>query len=128
MPTNPISSMATTRQSCAWYLPGMRFSVALVAMATAAFASADRLIYIPTARKIPFGEVKLEYRAEPRVQGEVERYIGAGVTTSFELELHDVQSKGVNPIGSVDRKYPRDMGSQDGGKRPGAAPEVSDHP
>ena len=52
----------------------MRFSVALVAMATAAFASADRLIYIPTARKIPFGEVKLEYRAEPRVQGEVERY------------------------------------------------------
>ncbi len=65
----------------------MRIWIVLALAATAAAASADRLIYIPTARKIPFGSFKYEFRAEPRVKGEIEHYLGIGLTKSLELEL-----------------------------------------
>src|SRR5688500_405803 len=65
----------------------MRTWIVLGLAALCAVASADRLIYIPTARKIPFRTFRYELRAEPRVQGEMEHYLGVGLTTSWELEV-----------------------------------------
>ncbi len=65
----------------------MRILMVLALAVAAAVARADRLIYIPTARKIPFRTFKYEFRAEPRVKGELEHYLGIGLTTSWELEV-----------------------------------------
>ena len=65
----------------------MRTWIVLGLATTAAVAQADRLIYIPTARKIPYRTFKYELRAEPRVQGEIEHYLGVGLTKFWELEV-----------------------------------------
>jgi hypothetical protein len=83
----------------------MRIWMFLAAVLLAAMAQADRLIYIPTARKIPFRTIRYELRAEPRVQGEIEHYVGFGLTTSFELELRSQNLRLDRPEGTFDLTY-----------------------
>jgi hypothetical protein len=81
-------------------------TVGTIAMlALAALASADRLIYIPTARKIPFGSFKYEIRGEPRVQGEFENYLGVGLTTAWEIAFQSSNLGLDRQVGSVDLSY-----------------------
>jgi hypothetical protein len=83
----------------------MRTWIVLAIAASAAAASADRLIYIPTARKIPFRTFKYELRAEPRFQGEVEHYLGIGLTTSWELEVRSQKLGLERPQTTFDLTY-----------------------
>ena len=68
-------------------------------------ASADQLIDIPTARKIPFEDVKYEFRAAPVVSGDLQHFLGIGIGSSFELDFRDVVNSGLNPVGTFDFSY-----------------------
>jgi uncharacterized membrane protein len=83
----------------------MRIWLAFVLGLLSSFASADRLIYIPTARKIPYRTFKYELRAEPRVQGEMEHYLGIGVTPFWEVEIRSQNLQLDRPTGTFDLTY-----------------------
>jgi hypothetical protein len=52
-----------------------------------AMAHADRVISMPTGRKIPFGVVQLEYAGDIRNSGAFESYFGVGASPEIELEV-----------------------------------------
>ncbi len=83
----------------------MRLLPTLLLSLTAGIASADQLIDIPTARKIPFEDVRYEFRAAPVVSGDLAHFLGIGVGNSFELDLRDVVKSGMNPVGTFDFSY-----------------------
>jgi len=74
-------------------------------MLFAATACADDLIDIPTARKIPFEDVRFEYRAVPVAGGDFQHFLGIGIGKSFELDLRDVQNPGYRQAGTFDFSY-----------------------
>jgi len=71
----------------------------------AAFASADRLIDIPTARKIVYLDFRYEFRAQPFAGGAYEHYLGIGVGKAFELDLRNVVPMAGRPEGTFDFAY-----------------------
>lgn len=73
--------------------------------ALGSLACADRLIDIPTARKIAYDDYRYEFRAEPYSKGAFEQYLGIGVGKSFELDLRGVQEQGERQIGTFDFAY-----------------------
>ena len=83
----------------------MRLPLVLGAMSLVALASADRLIDIPTARKIPFEDVRYEFRSEPFSAGSFEQYLGLGIGKSFELDLRGVEERGQKQVGTFDFAY-----------------------
>ncbi|HSI72954.1 MAG TPA: hypothetical protein VK934_07230 [Fimbriimonas sp.] len=83
----------------------MRIWIACALGLTSTIASADRLIYIPTARKIPYRTFKYELRAEPRVQGEMEHYLGIGLTPFWEVEVRSQNLQLDRPQGTFDLAY-----------------------
>jgi hypothetical protein len=83
----------------------MRTWTLLVCLLCSAGASADRLIYIPTARKIPYRTVRYELRAEPKLQGDLEHYIGIGLTPFWELEMRSQNLSLDRPEGTFDLTY-----------------------
>lgn len=72
----------------------MRRIAPLVFLALAASASADRLLTVPTARKIPYGTWRYEYRAEPDGSGQQENLLGIGIGTSFDMEVRSLRDRG----------------------------------
>jgi len=70
-----------------------------------AMASADQLIDIPTARKVPFDDFRYEFRASPTSHGDVAHYLGIGLGPSFELDLREITNAGTNPVGTFDFSY-----------------------
>ena len=64
----------------------MRPVAVLAMLGLAAVAAADRLITIPTGRKLPYGTVRYEFRSEGKQRGTREHLLAAGIGTSFELE------------------------------------------
>jgi len=70
-----------------------------------AIASADRLIDIPTARKIPYDDFRYEFRSEPFVSGTFEQYLGLGIGKSFELDLRSMEQRGDRQVGTFDFAY-----------------------
>lgn len=83
----------------------MRFAVLAFFMSIAAVSAADRLIDIPTARKIPFEEFRYEFRSQPFTGGSFEQYLGLGVGKSFELDLRGVEVAGEKQIATFDFAY-----------------------
>ena len=83
----------------------MRLPLVLGAMSLVALASADRLIDIPTARKIPFEDVRYEFRSQPFSSGTFEQYLGLGVGKSFELDLRAMEERGQKQVGTFDFAY-----------------------
>ena len=83
----------------------MRLPALLCILSLGAIASADRLIDIPTARKIPFDDFRYEFRSEPFVAGSFEQYLGLGVGKSFELDLRSVEQRGDRQVGTFDFAY-----------------------
>jgi len=83
----------------------VRLAASVIVIGLAAGCLAERLIYIPTAHKIPFGSVRYELRAEPRVSGVSENYIGIGATTSWELEYRRQDLDSDRQIDAFDLTY-----------------------
>jgi hypothetical protein len=83
----------------------MRRTAVLPIFLLAALGHADRLIAVPTARKIPYGTVRYEFRGEPRQVGERENLLGLGIGTSFDMELRLDQEPGERSVGTFDFSY-----------------------
>jgi len=83
----------------------VRFPLVLFAVSLGSVASADRLIDIPTARKIPYEDYRYEFRAQPFAGGAFEQYLGVGVGKSFELDLRGIEQQGEKQIGTFDFAY-----------------------
>lgn len=83
----------------------MRFPLVVSLVTLGTVASADRLIDIPTARKIPYEDYRYEFRAQPFVGGAFEQYLGIGIGKSFELDLRGVEQQGEKQVGTFDFAY-----------------------
>ena len=73
-------------ESPKWYRFGVRVPLAALVLVLAAAASADRLIRIPTGKKLLSSTFRIEIMTEPsrdRTLG----WVGAGIGQSFDLEL-----------------------------------------
>lgn len=68
-------------------------------------ASADRLITIPTGRKLRESEVRLETQFEPASRRTVRNYVGVGLPRGFEVELRSFGQTGVSTLGTFDLSY-----------------------
>ncbi|AIE84288.1 hypothetical protein [Fimbriimonas ginsengisoli] len=83
----------------------MRRAFVLTLIASAAIGHADRLITIPTARKLPYRTVRYEFRGEPKQIGERENLIGLGIGTAFDMELRLDQEPGERAVDTFDFAY-----------------------
>jgi hypothetical protein len=83
----------------------MRRLAALATLGLAAVASADRVITVPTARKLPFGTVRYEFRSEPRGEGAREHLLAAGISTLYELEVRTSWLDSGKQVGTFDLAY-----------------------
>ncbi|MGV3614464.1 MAG: hypothetical protein ACO1SV_03930 [Fimbriimonas sp.] len=83
----------------------MRRVAALAMLGLAATAAADRVLTVPTGRKIPFGTVRYEFRAEPKQRGAREHLLGVGIGTSFELEARTNWLDDSHTRGTFDLAY-----------------------
>ncbi|MCH8977845.1 MAG: hypothetical protein IH945_01205 [Armatimonadetes bacterium] len=87
-----------------WYGCGVRVSVVALALLLATAASADRLIRIPTGKKLLSDSYRLEFLAEPsrdRTLG----WLGAGLGHSFDLELTGESFDSNRLVSSLDFSY-----------------------
>jgi hypothetical protein len=82
----------------------VRAHVLIPLLAFGCIAHADRLISIPTARKLPFGTVSFEGMSEVRGRT-VEHYLDVGIGTSFELEAHSQRWLSGPTVGTFDVDY-----------------------
>ena len=82
-----------------------RIAVIAASLAFSAVASADRLITVPTARKIPVGFGRYEFRGVPKSGGAHESLIGVGLTTLYEMELRTSSLDGGGERGTFDLAY-----------------------
>lgn len=83
----------------------MRTPAALALFTLAAVSAADRLITIPTARKLPYGDIRAEALVERATGRTVEGFLGFGIGKSFETELHTQKLPGRNGIVTLDFTY-----------------------
>ena len=83
----------------------MRLVPVLFLLLVATIASADQLIDVPTARKIPFLDVRYEFRAQPISSGYTSQFLGVGIGPSFELDIRDRVTPGFHSVGTVDFSY-----------------------
>jgi len=83
----------------------MRRTAVFALLAFVAIGRADRLITIPTARKIPFETVRYEFRAEPPADGQTENLLGFGITNSFDGEIRTFQDRNGKAITTGDFSY-----------------------
>jgi hypothetical protein len=83
----------------------MRRAAVVLFCSLSVAAHADRLISVPTARKIPYGIVRYEFRAEPKDTGKREHLLGLGIGTSFDMELRLDQQPGEKADGTFDLAY-----------------------
>lgn len=83
----------------------MRPVIVVALLGFAALASADRVISVPTGRKLPFGTIRYEFRAEPVQRGNEEHLFAAGIGTSFEIEARTSWLEKDRGSGTFDLAY-----------------------
>ncbi len=83
----------------------MRPLLFLLLLAMAATSQADRLITIPTARKLLFGAVRAETLVETGSARTWEGFLGLGIGKSFEAEIHTEHFPGKNTAIGFDLSY-----------------------
>lgn len=83
----------------------MRLLVLAGAFSIAAISLADRLITIPTGRKVPFGSVRYEVRFEPSRSGAQEQMMAVGVNSFVDMELRADRERGARDAGTFDLSY-----------------------
>lgn len=71
----------------------------------AATASADRVITVPTGRKILYRTARYEFRTEPHSGGTAEQLFGVGIGTSIEAEFRSTQLYGADLKDTLDLAY-----------------------
>jgi hypothetical protein len=74
-------------------------------LALAALAPADRVITVPTARKIPAGTVRYEFRGQAVGSGVRENLLGIGLNQFYELEMRTSSLYGKEEKGTFDFSY-----------------------
>ena len=87
-----------------WYRCGVRAPLAALALLLATAASADRLIRIPTGKKLLSDTYRLDFLTEPsrdRTLG----WLGAGLGHSFDLELTGESFDSNRIVSSLDFSY-----------------------
>jgi len=87
------------------YFPSVRVAFLLAFGALAALASADRVITVPTGRKIPFKSFRAELWFEPTKNGTTEYYFGTGLSDLFEIEVRSQRLPGRDVRNAVDLSY-----------------------
>jgi hypothetical protein len=80
-------------------------SVVVLLIALPALGLADRLITIPTARKIPYKTVRYELRFEPGEFGRRENLLAAGIGPAWETEIRSAPDPTFRRPGTVDLAY-----------------------
>lgn len=70
-----------------------------------ALAHGDRLVLVPTARKLPFRTVRYELLSQAGSSQVVEHYLGLGIGKSFELELRTQRWASASTVGTFDVGY-----------------------
>ena len=83
----------------------MRARLAVLPLALAPFARADRLITIPTARKLLDGSVRLESLRAFGAGGDGEDYLAVGLSPSLEGEARLLERAGRDPRLTGDLTY-----------------------
>ncbi len=83
----------------------MRRLAALSLLGLASLASADRVLTVPTARKLTYGTVRYEFRAEPKQRGAREHLLGVGIGPAYELELRTEWKNDRVSVGTFDFAY-----------------------
>ena len=74
-------------------------------LATGQSAFCDRLIDIPTARKLPYGDYRIEYSDQLASSRTQLGYLDMGIGTSFEASIRTQQLPGRSMQGTVDVTY-----------------------
>lgn len=87
------------------YLLPVRIWVLALAAAAASPAHADRIITVPTARKLPFRTVRYELQAHPGGNRVSESYLGIGIGTALEIELRHGAARSGGAEGTIDFAY-----------------------
>jgi hypothetical protein len=87
------------------YFAPMRRVVWLPLLALVAISDADRLITIPTARKLPFKTIRYELRFQPDSFGTRESLLGIGIGPAFETELRSLQIPSMGSTNTFDFAY-----------------------
>jgi hypothetical protein len=67
----------------------VRHAIWLSLLLVPSLASADRLLFVPTARKLPARAIAVEYRFDPTDGRASEQYIGFGLSPEFEMEIRN---------------------------------------
>lgn len=83
----------------------MRKLLSLALISVASFAQADRLINIPVARALRLGEIKGEALWEITRPKNADGYLGFGLGTNFDAEIHTRDTDGRRRIGTLDLSY-----------------------
>lgn len=83
----------------------MRRTAVLFLFAAAAVGYGDRLITIPTARKLPVGTVRYELRLEPGSDGQQENLLGVGISPYLDGELRTFRDRGGRDVVTGDLAY-----------------------
>jgi len=83
----------------------MRLALVIGLFAAASLVQADRLITIPTGRKLAYGTVRYEFRLDPSGSGNPESLLGIGIGTSFDMELRTEDQPGQRTTGTFDLAY-----------------------
>ncbi len=83
----------------------MRLAVCMMFSALAAVCWADRLINIPTGRKLPYGTVRWETLFEAAGHGDTETYFDFGIGKSFEATYRTQKLPGVKKHEALDLSY-----------------------
>lgn len=99
---HPPSTLSTSDGTEVSY--GVRFGLILGLLCGAGAAKTDRLILIPTARKINIGDIRAEYLFSGRNQRFQQAYIALPVGHSFEADLL-FEKTDDKSVGSLDFAY-----------------------
>jgi len=86
-------------------IPTRIFVAVPVLMAFTASAFADRLLQIPTGRKIPFRSLRSELWFEPHQDGTTEYYAAAGLTNSIDFEIRTQRFRNQDVKQALDFSY-----------------------
>jgi hypothetical protein len=81
------------------------FFLSLVAFGVGATSHADRLIQVPTGRKLAYRTIRPEFMFEPHKDGTSEYYLGLGLTNSIEMEFRTQRFRNQNVKQAIDLSY-----------------------
>lgn len=83
----------------------MRLAMVILTSALTGLCFADRLVNVPTGRKLPFGSVRWETIFETQPHGDSETYFDFGIGKSFEATYRSQQLPGTQKKTALDLSF-----------------------